>query len=58
LAEIFGADLLGTRTIPQTGKRFPVLVKILDCAQWLSLQVHPNDEQAEKLERILRDHAC
>jgi mannose-6-phosphate isomerase len=27
-----------------------VLVKILDCAQWLSLQVHPNDEQAQRLE--------
>ena len=26
------------------------MVKILDCAQWLSLQVHPNDEQAERLE--------
>jgi mannose-6-phosphate isomerase len=50
LAETFGADLLGTRSVIQTGKRFPVLVKILDCAQWLSLQVHPNDEQAEKME--------
>jgi len=46
----FSADLLGTRAIAQTGTRFPVLVKILDCAQWLSLQVHPNDEQAKKLE--------
>jgi mannose-6-phosphate isomerase len=52
LAETFGADLLGTRAVAQTGMRFPVLVKILDCAQWLSLQVHPNDEQAEKLEGI------
>lgn len=46
----FGVDLLGTRAVAQTGNRFPVLVKILDCAQWLSLQVHPNDEQAQKLE--------
>jgi len=52
LAETFGADLLGTRAVAQTGMRFPVLVKILDCAQWLSLQVHPNDEQAEKLEGV------
>lgn len=50
LAEDFGADLLGTRAVAQTSKRFPVLAKILDCAQWLSLQVHPNDEQAVKLE--------
>lgn len=50
LAEDFGTDLLGSRAVAQTGNRFPVLVKILDCAQWLSLQVHPNDEQAKKLE--------
>ena len=50
LAEDFGTELLGTRAIARTGNRFPVLVKILDCAQWLSLQVHPNDEQAKKLE--------
>lgn len=46
----FSADLLGARAVAQTGDRFPVLVKILDCAQWLSLQVHPNDEQAKRLE--------
>jgi mannose-6-phosphate isomerase len=50
LAEEFGADLLGTRAMESTGRHFPLLVKILDCAQWLSLQVHPNDEQAKKLE--------
>jgi mannose-6-phosphate isomerase len=50
LAFEFGAELLGSRVIEKTGKRFPVLVKILDCAQWLSLQVHPNDEQAKKIE--------
>jgi mannose-6-phosphate isomerase len=50
LAAEFGAEFLGQRAVAQTGKRFPVLVKILDCAQWLSLQVHPNDEQAQTLE--------
>lgn len=50
LAQTFGADLLGARAIKSTGERFPVLVKILDCADWLSLQVHPNDEQAQRLE--------
>jgi mannose-6-phosphate isomerase len=50
LAEEFGVDLLGRRAVVQTGSRFPVLVKILDCAQWLSLQVHPNDEQAVAIE--------
>ena len=46
----FGAALLGEKVVARTGMRFPLLVKILDCAQWLSLQVHPNDEQAVKLE--------
>lgn len=50
LALEFGIDLLGSKAVAQTGNRFPVLVKILDCAQWLSLQVHPNDEQAQRLE--------
>lgn len=50
LALEFGVDLLGTKAVVQTGNRFPVLVKILDCAQWLSLQVHPDDEQAKRLE--------
>ncbi len=50
LALEFGLDLLGSKAVAQTGNRFPVLVKVLDCAQWLSLQVHPNDEQAKHLE--------
>jgi mannose-6-phosphate isomerase len=50
LSTEFGVELLGRRAVAQTGTRFPVLVKLLDCAQWLSLQVHPNDEQAVALE--------
>jgi mannose-6-phosphate isomerase len=50
LAIEFGEELLGRRAVQQTGQRFPLLVKILDCAQWLSLQVHPNNEQAVALE--------
>ncbi len=50
LAEDFGEALLGSRAVALTGKRFPLLIKILDAAQWLSLQVHPNDAQAKKLE--------
>jgi mannose-6-phosphate isomerase len=41
---------LGAKVIGGTGTRFPLLIKLLDCAQWLSLQVHPNDEQAVELE--------
>jgi mannose-6-phosphate isomerase len=45
-----GAALLGRRVVDRTGMRFPVLIKLLDCAAWLSIQVHPNDEQAARLE--------
>src|SRR5208283_4546370 len=41
-----GAELLGCHH-PQP--RFPLLVKFLDAAQSLSVQVHPNDEQAARL---------
>jgi mannose-6-phosphate isomerase len=50
VAEKEGEDLLGSKVFAQTGSRFPLLIKLLDCAAWLSLQVHPNDEQAELLE--------
>ena len=46
----FGEALLGAMSMTRTGKRFPLLIKLLDCAQWLSLQVHPNDQQAVELE--------
>lgn len=50
IAAVHGPALLGDRVITRTGKRFPLLVKLLDCAQWLSLQVHPNNAQAIQLE--------
>jgi len=50
VAEQFGEAFLGSRVVSRTGNRFPLLIKLLDCAQWLSLQVHPNDEQAIELE--------
>lgn len=49
-AEQLGSDLLGALPVERTGSRFPLLIKLLDCAQWLSLQVHPNDQQAVQLE--------
>jgi mannose-6-phosphate isomerase len=45
-----GEALLGSKPVQMTGKRFPLLIKLLDCARWLSVQVHPNDEQAAQLE--------
>jgi len=46
----FGEAFLGAKTAAQSGLRFPLLIKLLDCAQWLSLQVHPNNEHAVALE--------
>jgi mannose-6-phosphate isomerase len=50
LARRYGKALLGSRAMALTGERFPLLIKLLDTADWLSLQVHPNDEQARQLE--------
>ncbi|WP_278912602.1 type I phosphomannose isomerase catalytic subunit [Deinococcus wulumuqiensis] len=47
LAADFPADVLGRAARED---RFPLLIKLLDCADWLSLQVHPDDEQAARLE--------
>jgi len=43
-----GIDLIGMGNQPDDG--FPLLAKILDANAWLSIQVHPNDEQAKELE--------
>ena len=40
--------LLGTKVYKQFGKDFPLLIKFIDAAQDLSIQVHPNDELAKK----------
>jgi mannose-6-phosphate isomerase len=50
VSEEYGDALLGAKTTARTGTRFPLLIKLLDCAQWLSLQVHPNDQLAAELE--------
>jgi mannose-6-phosphate isomerase len=52
VANQYGEALLGSKATSRTGTRFPLLIKLLDCAQWLSLQVHPNDEQAIQLEGL------
>jgi mannose-6-phosphate isomerase len=49
LSSEYGEHLLGREVSEAYGTRFPLLVKLLDCADWLSVQVHPNDEQAERM---------
>ena len=45
-----GADLLGARAAKKYGDSFPLLVKLVDANALASVQVHPNDEQARRLE--------
>ena len=50
LRELLAADparILGTATAPLG--RFPLLLKFIDARRELSVQVHPNDEQAARL---------
>jgi mannose-6-phosphate isomerase len=49
LMAMYGPDLMGTMVQERYPDRFPLLIKLLDCAEWLSVQVHPNDEQARRL---------
>jgi mannose-6-phosphate isomerase len=46
--EEYGHDLIGPHNDPKEG--FPLLAKLIDASDWLSVQVHPNDAQARKLE--------
>lgn len=48
LARDYGADLLGEGIAGRDG--MPLLAKLIDAADWLSVQVHPNDEQAREFE--------
>ena len=43
-------EILGTHVVAGSNEHFPLLIKLLDCERWLSLQVHPNDDQARQLE--------
>jgi mannose-6-phosphate isomerase len=49
LCETSGPEFLGAQVFGAFGRRFPLLVKLLDCADWLSVQVHPDDAQAARL---------
>jgi mannose-6-phosphate isomerase len=49
VAAAVGEPFLGTRPIGLLGRRFPLIVKLIDAADWLSLQVHPDDALAQDL---------
>ncbi|MDR0733954.1 MAG: class I mannose-6-phosphate isomerase [Dysgonamonadaceae bacterium] len=48
LIETYGERLLGKTTLETSGATFPLLIKFIDARDALSVQVHPNDELAQK----------
>jgi len=48
LVEIYMDDLVGGKVFETSGDIFPLLIKFIDSRDWLSIQVHPDDELARK----------
>lgn len=48
LIDRFGVELLGSKVVERYGFNFPLLIKIIDANQNLSVQVHPDDDLALK----------
>ena len=48
LIDLYQGDLVGEQILEKYGNEFPLLIKFIDAAQDLSIQVHPNDELAKK----------
>jgi len=48
LVEVYMDDLVGEKVFEITGDTFPLLIKFIDSRDWLSIQVHPDDELAHK----------
>ena len=46
LTEKYGSALVGERNYSLTGNELPILIKIIDAHDQLSIQVHPDDNQA------------
>ena len=46
LVEVFMGDLVGDMVYHEHGDEFPLLIKYIDANDWLSIQVHPDDELA------------
>ncbi len=49
LVEIYMGDLLGEQVFNEYGANFPLLIKLIDAADSLSVQVHPDDNMANEL---------
>jgi mannose-6-phosphate isomerase len=49
LVEVYMGDLVGEKVYQKFGNKFPLLIKLVDANDWLSIQVHPDDEMAQRL---------
>ncbi len=49
LIEVYMGDLVGDHVFEKFGTLFPLLIKFIDANDALSIQVHPNDEQAKDM---------
>lgn len=48
IVEVYMYDLVGDKHYETYGNEFPILVKLIDANDWLSIQVHPDDELAAR----------
>lgn len=58
LVEKYGAELLGKEVIERFDGKFPLLIKYLDVNDRLSVQVHPSDDYALKVEGEFGKSEC
>lgn len=49
LIEIYMDELVGEKTFEKFGSEFPLLIKLIDANDYLSIQVHPDDDLAKSL---------
>lgn len=52
LLNVYGELLIGRQAHPERG--VPLLAKFIDSSEWLSVQVHPSDDQCMQLENARR----
>ncbi|HDP75020.1 MAG TPA: mannose-6-phosphate isomerase [Bacteroidales bacterium] len=48
LIEVYMGDLVGESLYERFGEEFPLLIKLIDASETLSIQVHPSDEIARE----------
>lgn len=53
ILEVYMGDLVGENIYQKFGNEFPILIKFIDANDWLSIQVHPDDNLAWKRHKSL-----